>query len=150
MNAVAVDYRDMEEPAWLERAAAFAVRAMDGLGLEDWDLSLYFCGEAFMAGLNAEYRGKDGPTDVLSFSLGEWRDGENGRRYIAGDVVICLGVMERNAAEYGATRDEELKRLIAHGVLHLSGMDHGTNESDEPMLARQEALLSMLAEETIF
>ncbi|HQO65465.1 MAG TPA: hypothetical protein PLI66_01935, partial [Spirochaetales bacterium] len=52
MNAVAVDYRDMEEPAWLERAAAFAVRAMDGLGLEDWDLSLYFCGEAFMAGLD--------------------------------------------------------------------------------------------------
>lgn len=150
MNAVAVDYRDMEEPAWLERAAAFAVRAMDGLELEDWDLSLYFCGEAFMAGLNAEYRGKDGPTDVLSFSLGEWRDGENGRRYIAGDVVICLGVMERNAAEYGATRDEELKRLIAHGVLHLSGMDHGTNEPDEPMLARQEALLSTLAEETIF
>nr|HPG87608.1 rRNA maturation RNase YbeY [Spirochaetales bacterium] len=90
------------------------------------------------------------PTDVLSFSLGEWRDGENGRRYIAGDVVICLGVMERNAAEYGATRDEELKRLIAHGVLHLSGMDHGTNEPDEPMLARQEALLSTLAEETIF
>lgn len=150
MNAVAVDFRDMEEPAWLDRAAAFAVRAMDALGLEDWDLSLYFCGEAFMAGLNAEYRGKDGPTDVLSFALGEWRDGENGRRYIAGDVVVCLDVMERNAAEYGASRDEELRRLIAHGVLHLSGMDHGTNEPGEPMLARQEALLSTLAEETIF
>ncbi len=103
-----------------------------------------------MAGLNAEYRGKEGPTDVLSFSLGEWAEHENGRRYIAGDVVICLPVLERNATEFAVSQNEELKRLIMHGVLHLSGLDHATNGPDEPMLARQESLLLTLSEEMIF
>lgn len=150
MNRVAVDSRDMPEPEWLDRAAAFAVKAVDAAGGESWDLSLYFCGEEFMAALNAEYRGKEGPTDVLSFGLGEWADGEDGRRYIAGDVVICLAALESNAAAFGVGRDEELRRLIVHGVLHLSGMDHATNDPGEPMLVRQESLLSALSEDTIF
>ena len=49
-----------------------------------------------------------------------------------------------------SAEDEELRRLIIHGVLHLSGMDHETNDPDEPMLVRQENLLWILAEETIF
>ncbi len=150
MNSVAVDCRGMPEPSWLQKAAAFAVKAMDAAGAESWDLSLVFCGEEFMAGLNSEYRGKDGPTDVLSFTLGEWLEGENGRRYIAGDVVICTGVMSRNAACFGVSENEELKRLIVHGVLHLAGMDHETNGREEPMLSRQEAILSALPEDTIF
>lgn len=150
MNSVAVDFRDIPEPAWLERAAAFAVKAIDAAGEDSWDLSLYFCGEDFMAGLNAEYRGKDGPTDVLSFALGEWAEVENGRRYIAGDVVICPAVLSRNAVFFGVSEDEELRRLIVHGVLHLAGMDHETNDREEPMLSRQESLLSALSEETIF
>jgi len=150
VNAVAVDFRDMPEPGWLGRAESFAVKAMDAAGADSWDLSILLCGEDFMAGLNAEYRGKDGPTDVLSFGLGEWVDGENGRRNIAGDVVICPAVLERNAAEFGVSADEELRRLIIHGILHLSGMDHATNDPAEPMLARQEDLLSALSEETIF
>jgi probable rRNA maturation factor len=150
VNLAVADCRDMPEPPWLGRAAEFAVLAMDAAGADSWDLSLCFCGEAFMASLNAEYRGKEGPTDVLSFELGEWSEGENGRRYIAGDVVLCVDVLERNAAEYGVSRDEELKRLIVHGILHLSGLDHGTNAPEEPMLARQEALLTVLSEGTIF
>jgi len=150
VNSVAADFRDMTEPAWLDKAKAFAARAVDAIGEDSWDLSLYFCGEAFMASLNAEYRGKDGPTDVLSFALGEWVEGEKGRRYIAGDVVLCLDVLARNAIEFGVSQDEELRRLIVHGVLHLAGMDHETNDPDEPMLARQESLLSALAEEKIF
>jgi probable rRNA maturation factor len=140
----------MPEPAWLDAAASFAVKAVAAIAEDSWDLSLYFCGDDFMAGLNAEYRGKDGPTDVLSFALGEWVTGENGRRYIAGDVVICIPVLERNAVEFGVSQNEELKRLIMHGVLHLSGLDHATNGPDEPMLSRQESLLLTLSEEKIF
>lgn len=150
MNSVAADFRDMPEPAWLDAAAAFAVKAIDSIGEDSWELSLFFCGDEFMAGLNAEYRGKEGSTDVLSFTLGEWVEGENGRRYIAGDVVVCLPVLERNASEFGVSQNEELKRLIMHGVLHLSGLDHATNGPEEPMLARQEALLLTLSEEKIF
>jgi len=150
MNSVAVDYRDIPLPLWLDRASVYAASVMDALGLADWDLSLFFCGEEFMASLNLGYRGKEGPTDVLSFQLGEWVDGENGRRFMAGDVVICTAVMVRNAAAFGVSDDEELRRLIIHGILHLSGMDHQTNDDSEPMLARQESILSTLSEETIF
>jgi probable rRNA maturation factor len=150
MNSVAVDYRDIPLPLWLDRASTFAVSVMDALELDAWELSLFFCGEEFMAGLNLSYRGKEGPTDVLSFQLGEWVDGTNGRRFIAGDVVICTAVMARNAASFGVSEDEELRRLIIHGILHLAGLDHQTNEGNEPMLVRQENLLSTLSEESIF
>ncbi|HUW71079.1 MAG TPA: rRNA maturation RNase YbeY [bacterium] len=150
MNTVAIDVQELEEPAWLARAAAFAVKVMDAAALDAWDLSLLLCGQEFIAGLNKEYRGKDGPTDVLSFSLGEWYESESGRRYMAGDVVLCPPVMARNAVEFGVTEDEELRRLIIHGILHLSGLDHQTNDIVEPMLARQEELLVALAEERIF
>lgn len=150
MNSVSADFRDMPEPVWLDAAAAFAVKAIDAIGEDFWDLSLYFCGDAFMANLNAEYRGKNGSTDVLSFTLGEWVDGGNGRRYIAGDVVVCLPVLEHNALEFGVSQEDELKRLIMHGVLHLAGLDHATNSPDEPMLVRQESLLLRLSEEKIF
>ncbi len=103
-----------------------------------------------MAALNAEYRGKDGPTDVLSFCLGDWIEIENERRCIAGDVIVCLSVLESNASIFRVRADEELKRLILHGVLHLAGMDHETNGPSEPMLIRQELLLEAFSEETIF
>jgi probable rRNA maturation factor len=150
LNRVAVDFRDITEPAWLDRAASFALKAIDAIGEKSWDLSILICGEEFMAYLNAEYRGKEGPTDVLSFCLGEWIEMENERRYMAGDVVLCLSVLESNASEFHVSKDEELKRLILHGVLHLSGMDHETNEPSEAMLLRQESLLEAFSEETIF
>ncbi len=150
MNKVAVDYRDIPLPAWIDRASAYAMAVMDVLEVQDWDLSLFFCGEEFMASLNLDYRGMDGPTDVLSFQLGDWVDGVNGRRFMAGDVVLCTSVMARNASLFGVSEDEELRRLIVHGVLHLTGMDHLTNDVDEPMLARQENILKTLSEETIF
>jgi probable rRNA maturation factor len=150
MNTVAIDVQELEEPVWLDRAAAFAVKVMDAAAFDAWDLSLLLCGQEFIAGLNKEYRGKEGPTDVLSFSLGEWYESESGRRYMAGDVVLCPPVMARNAVEFGVTEDEELRRLIIHGILHLSGLDHQTNDIVEPMLARQEELLAALAEERIF
>lgn len=150
MNTVAIDVQELDVPAWLDGAAVFAVKAMDAAGVDGWDLSLLFCGQEFIAGLNNEYRGKDGPTDVLSFSLGEWYESESGRRYMAGDVVLCPPVLVRNAAEFGVTEEEELRRLIIHGILHLSGMDHATNDAGEPMLERQESLLAALSEERIF
>jgi probable rRNA maturation factor len=150
MNAVVADHRDIGEVPWMEKAEAFALKAVSAAGLDDWDLSLLFCGEEFIAGLNRQYRERDESTDVLSFTLGEWYQGENGRRYMAGDVVVCPAVSSRNAAAYGASDDEEMRRLIVHGILHLSGMDHETNDPGEPMLIRQEQLMSILSEERIF
>jgi probable rRNA maturation factor len=149
MNRVSIASRDMEEPAWLPKAEAFAQKVLALLELDNWDLSLLFCGEQFMASLNEEYRHKSGPTDVLSFEQGEWYEDGNKRRFLAGDVVLCLDAMLRNADDFKVTPDEELKRLVVHGILHLSGMDHEGTEADEPMLIRQEAMLKDLAEERI-
>lgn len=149
MNAAYASVSEPPEPEWLGRAAEFAVRAMDAAGLSDWDLSLLFCGEAFIAELNKRYRDKDGPTDVLSFEAGAWAESEGGRRYIAGDVVVCPAMTAANAAAFGVGEDEELRRTIVHGILHLAGMDHSGEGPDEPMLARQESLLSALSEERI-
>jgi probable rRNA maturation factor len=62
------------------------------------------------------------------------------RSAFCGDIVISLDTLERNVKSYGVEADEELKRLLIHGILHLSGMDHGEEESD-PMLELQEKTL---------
>jgi probable rRNA maturation factor len=150
MNQVSVDIQGVSEPAWLDQAEKFIQRVLKTLGHDQWDLSIVFCDDPFISNLNQEYRHKEGPTDVLSFDQGEWYEGENGRRYLAGDVVLSLDTLARNALEFGVSQDEELRRLLVHGILHLSGADHGTNEAAEPMLIEQESILVSLAEERIF
>lgn len=151
MNRISIDVRDLPEPAWLDRLEAFAQRALALAGADAWDLSLVICGDGLMASLNAEYRGKDGPTDVLSFEQGEWFDDQEsgGRRFLAGDIVISLDALRRNAENFLVAEDEELKRLVIHGILHLSGLDHESTDPSEPMLAKQEDILKSLAEECI-
>jgi probable rRNA maturation factor len=75
--------------------------------------------------LNRQFRGTDYPTDVLSFC----GDG-------TGDLAISLDAAARQAAEMGHTAEEELRILILHGLLHLTGMDH---ETDSGEMARAEA-----------
>lgn len=150
MNSVEAGFRDMTEPAWIERASGFAQAVLKALKIDDWDLSLLFCGDGFMTELNHSYRGKDEPTDVLSFEQGgEYLDDQGIRRFIAGDIVISIDTLERHTKEFSVTADEELRRLIIHGILHLSGKDHADNDSSRPMLVEQEQLLNLLSEERI-
>ncbi len=83
--------------------------------------------------LNRVYRGRDVPTDVLSFPGEEAPDG-----YHLGDVVISLPTARRQAAEAGHSTDRELRELLLHGLLHCLGYDHGT---DDGTMDRLEALL---------
>jgi probable rRNA maturation factor len=122
---------------------------LDRLGLDGWDLAAVFCGDAYIRGLNARFRGKDEATDVLSFSLGETVEENGETRYLPGDIVISLETLTENAGYFQVSPDEELRRLLIHGILHLNGMDHATNADIEPMLALQEALLSELSGERI-
>jgi probable rRNA maturation factor len=83
--------------------------------------------------LNRRFRGKDSPTDVLSFPVGAGVAED-----YAGDVAISAEIAARNAALLGHTPAEEIKILALHGVLHLAGYDH---ESDKGEMARKEASL---------
>lgn len=149
MNSVSIDWRDIDEPAWLGRAESFALRALDALGKDDWSLSLLFCGDGFIQTLNRDYRGKDEATDVLSFCMGDTVEEEGKSLFLAGDIVISLPALARNAAEFSVPEDEELRRLVVHGILHLSGLDHGDNDPAQPMLQEQERILASIKGATI-
>lgn len=110
-----------------------------------WDFSVVFCSNAFMQDLNRRFRNIDAPTDVLSFALGGEVQEEDGRIFFsAGEIVISLDQLAYNAAEFGVTENEELKRLVIHGMLHLSGKDHADNSPGQEMLLLQERILKRL------
>ncbi len=145
MNDVEISLEGVEEKPWIEEVSAFALAALERLGKDNWDLSLLFCDDAFIQGLNRQYRDKDEPTDVLSFEQGDVYRGPDGKeRVLAGDIVISLGGLARNVEEFRVPEAEELRRLVLHGILHLSGMDHEDNDPSRPMLALQEEILSSM------
>lgn len=113
---------------------------------EDGDFSLHFITDEEIRELNREYRGMDNPTDILTFAI---NDGEEfpmpEEEKELGDVFISLDSMRRNAESFGVDEDEELKRLLVHGILHLEGYDHSSNDfASEPMLIRQEKIMQEL------
>lgn len=88
--------------------------------------------------LNREYRNKDYPTDVLTFPINEkFPDG-----LYLGDILIAYPVMEKQAKEAGISEKDELMTLITHGILHLIGYDHETDNGE--MLVLQEKLLKKI------
>jgi probable rRNA maturation factor len=104
-------------------------------------VSVSFLGPLRMRRLNAEYKGHDRPTDVLSFSL----QSPDGPRLA--DVYICTAVAKREARARRIPVREELIRLIVHGTLHALGYDHPEDERRErsAMWRRQERYVEVLA-----
>ncbi|TCP53323.1 putative rRNA maturation factor [Tumebacillus sp. BK434] len=103
--------------------------------------------------LNRTYRGKDAPTDVLSFAMMEEGNGEPEIFFdpedaegletddMLGDIIISVPTAKRQAAEYGHSVERELAFLAVHGFLHLVGYDHGTEEEEKEMFSRQDAIM---------
>ena len=122
----------------------FLRQVLDMLEKDKWEVSILFTGDAFIQKLNREYRGKDEPTDVLSFAQVDNKEAfpEKRGRFYAGDIVISMDTLAKNASYFGISMNDELKRLLVHGILHLSGMDHKNNNPDQPMLVKQEKILN--------
>jgi len=149
MNNVTVGAQEIPMPSWSDNARLFALKVLDEIKRDNWELSVLFCGDKTITDLNFQYRNKNEPTDILSFNLGETiKEGEK-TTYLPGDIVISLDTMKENAIYFQTPQDEELRRLLIHGILHLDGMDHKTLEKDEPMLALQENILNKLGTEQI-
>jgi probable rRNA maturation factor len=148
MNDVEISLEGIDSPSWIDAVRSFALAVLTRVGKEGWDLSLLFCDDHFIRGLNRQYRDRDEATDVLSFEQGTvYRAHDGTERMLAGDIVISLDALGRNAEEFGVSRDEELKRLVVHGILHLAGMDHENDDPVRSMLLLQEELLRSLAGE---
>lgn len=97
--------------------------------------------------INKEYRGKDYPTDVISFALEE--DGEGEIEIIGadmppvlGDIIISVDKAQEQAEEYGHSLMRELGFLTVHGFLHLLGYDHMTEEEEKEMFTKQKEILN--------
>jgi probable rRNA maturation factor len=116
-----------------------ARRVLAALGMPRAELSLALVSDAASARLNVAHRGKPGPTDVLSYSLLEGRHAAH-RAELLGDVVIAVGVAARQAREHGHSLNDELLRLLIHGVLHLLGYDHERARDAKRMRAKERAL----------
>lgn len=121
----------------------FILKVLDYLGKDKWELSVLFCNDSFIQELNSVYRGKDEPTDVLTFAQvdSDIPFPAKNNRYYAGDIAISLETLSKNSKAFDVSPDEELKRLLIHGILHLDGMDHEDNEPEREMLVLQEKIL---------
>ncbi|MCJ2147656.1 rRNA maturation RNase YbeY [Bacillus sp. B19-2] len=97
--------------------------------------------------INKEYRGKDYPTDVISFALEEDGEGEIAiigadMPPVLGDIIISADKAREQAEEYGHSLMRELGFLTVHGFLHLLGYDHMTEEEEKEMFTKQKEILN--------
>ncbi|MGM0124972.1 endoribonuclease YbeY [Enterococcus sp. AZ194] len=125
--------------------------AADYLSLpKDTEMSVTFMNNAAIQVINRDYRGKDAPTDVISFALEEegedevpviFEDDELDIPRNLGDIMISIERAAEQAEEFGHTYDRELGFLAVHGFLHINGYDHMTAEDEEEMFGLQKEIL---------
>ncbi|HZW16452.1 MAG TPA: rRNA maturation RNase YbeY [Brevundimonas sp.] len=137
---------EIEEAAWtaalpdaagvVERAAAAALGAIDG------GLVVLLTDDATVRDLNARFRDKDRPTNVLSFPGAEMTLPGQARHL--GDLVLAFGVCAAEAEAQGKTLNDHLSHLTVHGVLHLLGRDHEAEAEAEAMEAEERRILASL------
>ncbi len=119
------------------------------LALGECELSVLLCDDVFIHELNLEHRGKDKPTDVLSFPQAEFVKPERPKKgfslELLGDVVISIDTAKRQANARKRPLEKEVRLLLAHGILHLVGYDHATPEQKMVMKKRTQELIRACA-----
>lgn len=143
---------EVEDETWatlpgLEELARSAVEAaLSGAALADTrcDVAVLFTDDAAIAEINAEWRGSDKPTNVLSFPTPEDMPVPAGESRLLGDIVLARGVIGREAAEQGKALHDHTAHLIVHGTLHLLGYDHESDDEAEEMEALETRILKGL------
>lgn len=110
------------------------------------EVSVTFVTNETIQDINREYRGKDQPTDVISFALEELGEGEievtfEGMPRVLGDIIISTDRAKEQAEEYNHSFERELGFLAVHGFLHLLGYDHMEPEEEKKMFTKQDEIL---------
>ena len=135
---------EIEVPGWTQAlpAADMLTRAAAEAALAQVERSggvvVLLTDDEAVAALNRDFRGKVGPTNVLSFPAAA-----NPEQHL-GDIALALGVCAREADEQGKSLAHHLQHLVAHGVLHLVGFDHQTDSEAEEMEALERRILQGL------
>lgn len=133
---------EIEDDAWttvLPDAAARVERAaVAALGAVQGDVVIALADDAAVQEVNARFRDRDAPTNVLSFPAAESAFPH------LGDLILAHGVCAREAAEQGKTLADHLSHMVVHGVLHLLGRDHEMDAEAEAMEAEERQILAGL------
>jgi len=112
------------------------------------EISVTLTGDEQVRALNSEWRGKDKPTNVLSFPMADERDlgaaNFAGPELLLGDIILAYGVCEAEASDKGVTVEQHATHLLVHGTLHLLGYDHHDDGAAADMEAREVRALARL------
>ena len=114
---------------WLKMVVGSEVKKMG-------DLSIIFCSDPYILDINQRYLQHDYFTDIITFDYCEGK-------VLSGDLFISIDTVRENAAEYGATFEEELNRVMVHGLLHLIGYDDHSPEQQREMRSKEDYYLSI-------
>lgn len=157
MLDVAVQAEGWPDKDWEALAAKASTAALSQSPYGEWlgwdaviEVAVRLTSDDEVRTLNAQYRSKDKPTNVLSFPMIQpdllesvTQNSDDGE-VILGDIVLALGVCEREAEERGITVQDHAAHLIVHGTLHLLGYDHQGDAEAEAMEAMERAALADL------
>ena len=100
------------------------------------DVNVIFCSDRYILDINMKYLQHDYFTDIITF---DYCEGDR----LSGDLFISIDSVRENAVEYGASFEEELHRVLVHGILHLIGYDDHTEEQITQMRAKEDYYLAM-------
>ena len=143
MSKVDISVQGIAKPKWSKKLAGYCRKILKNMGKRNWEVSILLCDNRSMTELNGRYRGLSYPTDVLSFSQAGGPSLTSNS--IAGDIVICLEQVKKNAGSYSVSFSDELKRVLVHGLLHLTGMDHENDGDSSEMFRIQDGLLDSVS-----
>jgi rRNA maturation RNase YbeY len=133
-----------------KKLEAHAQRILDMLGYGDFDLGILLTTSEGIQEYNREYRNLDKATDVLSFpfhneiTAGEKIIPTSDDEKNLGDIIICPAFAQTTLIDWDQSIEERLNGLLVHGICHLLGYDHVTDEQEEQMLAMEAKLLSKI------
>lgn len=130
----------------LTRRAAAASLSAARMRASSAEVSIALADDATLRGLNREYRGRDAPTNVLSFAVSERAETAGGEAgpLLLGDVILACETVRREALQQGKTLPDHVSHLVVHGVLHLLGFDHEAEVEAEEMERQEVAVLGRL------
>ncbi len=128
-------FEETDRPTWWDeyKFKLLSERIIKDKGKEKGTISVVISNDKFIHHLNRRYRSIDSPTDVLSFHLEDDFDASDFSDDVQGEVYISIERAKEQAFKAGVPLEEEVVRLLAHGILHLTGMDH-KDEAEKMMM----------------
>ncbi len=137
----AEEWTSLEAPSQLAEAAILAAIRESGVSLAaNAEISVLFCDDSFIRGLNRKWRGIDQPANVLAFPA----RGDVASAPLLGDIVVAFETASREASAAGRPLRDHVAHLLVHGFLHLIGHDHIGAAEAETMEALERAILGKL------